>query len=243
MGGVIFVFSVAAIIAAVIYELITSIKRKKGASSNLTKGGNAIADQPIDFGYNCVWFAVKSDNPTKVADAMKINNPKPSGWKAGIDQAYKDSVFIAPSIGSWVLACGLGLPIGDDLERIDKVKTLLNALSSEFGQAQYFCTNRITEYHCWIKAERGQIKRVYCFSGEIGENLCVEGNPTPFEKKLNLVNTFSEAAKDEHYVENESLVWPDEDLVMEIAGKWSIDPSKMADRKDIAVGLGLIGKI
>ncbi len=82
--------------------------------------------------------------------------------------------------------------------------------------------------------------RVYAFLGESGENLAIEGEPTAFEKTLNLANTFSDESKDENYFEREDITRPYEQLVMEVAAHWSVDPSALEERKDIAPGLGLI---
>jgi hypothetical protein len=115
-------------------------------------------------------------------------------------------------------------------------------LSKEFGEAQFFCTHRIVEYHCWALATNGQVNRVYSYLGESGENIVIEGQPTTFEQTLNLVNTFSDEAKNENYYEQEDLVWASEELVMEVAKHWSIDPTKLGERKDIASSLGLLGQ-
>lgn len=59
---------------------------------------------------------------------------------------------------------------------------------------------------------------------------------------MKLVNTFSEEAKNKAYYENEKLIYPDEDLVMQVAEHWSINPSKLEERKDIEPSLGLLGQ-
>jgi hypothetical protein len=93
-----------------------------------------------------------------------------------------------------------------------------------------------------MKAIGGQIERVYSYSGESGENLAVEGNPTTFESTINLINTISEEAKKENYFERDDIIRPDESLVMKVAKSWSVDPSQLETRKDISPSLGLIGK-
>lgn len=159
-------------------------------------------------------------------------------WEAGIQQAYHNyAVFITPAINGWTLACGYGLP-----EDLEKIKPLLQAFSLEFGEAQYFATHRVTDYHCWMKASNGQMQRAYTYLGEIGENITVEGEATDIEKTFELANTFSAEAQNDAYFEREDLTWPDEELVMQIAESWSINPSELENRNDITPGLGLIGK-
>jgi hypothetical protein len=113
---------------------------------------------------------------------------------------------------------------------------LYKQISLEFGEAQFFCTHRVIEYQCWMKASNGIILRVYSYLGESGKNIEIEGEPTEVEQPLNLVNTLSSHAEGENYFEREDLTWPDEDLVMKIAGNWSIDPTQLDKRADISRG-------
>ncbi|TCN72868.1 hypothetical protein [Acetobacteroides hydrogenigenes] len=198
-------------------------------------------DTPVGFGYKIMWIAVKTDSQELVAQTIGLKKTKPSNWKNGIDKAYKDAIFITPVIDNWTLIVGMGLPTGDSKESIDQVSDLLNRLSKQFGEAQFFCTHRVVEYHCWIKSTNGKIDRIYSYLGERGENIVIKGQPTEIEKKYNLIDTFSEEAKKDNYFDREDLVFPDEQLVMTIAGNWSIDPTLLDKRTDIK-GLGLISK-
>jgi hypothetical protein len=200
-----------------------------------------VEDSPISFGYKCMWIAVKTDDKLKLADIIGLKNPKKCNWKSGIDNAYVGSVFISPVVDNWTFAVGLGLPSGDSKESIDEVKILLKRLSGEFGEAHFFCTHRVVEYHCWIKSTNGKIDRVYSYLGESGENIEISGNPTEIERTYNLIDTFSEEAKQDDYWDREDLTFPDEEIVMEIANNWGVGPGTLDNRQDIE-GLGLIGK-
>lgn len=201
-----------------------------------------IPDSAIGFGYKCMWFAVKTDNKKKLAELFKLTNVSDCNWKVGIDKAYRGAVFITPVIDGWTLTCGWGLPHGDTKEGIEEVKNILKILSKELGEAQFFCTHRVTEYHCWMKAKNGQIERVYSFSGESGENIVVEGKPTKLEQTLMLANTFSDEAKDDKYFEREDVTWANEEVLMRVAEQWSIDPTKLENRRNLAPGIGLSGQ-
>jgi hypothetical protein len=201
-----------------------------------------VPDSAVGFGYKCMWFAVKTDNTSRLAELLELKNVSDCNWRAGVDKAYNGSVFITPSIDGWTSACGWGLPHGDSKEGIEEVKRVLRILSTELGEAQYFCTHRVSEYHCWMKAINGQIERAYSYSGESGENGVIEGEPTEFERTLKLANTFSVEANDPGYFEREDIIWANESLVMQIAANWSIDPSILDQRKDIPLGLGLLGQ-
>ena len=199
-----------------------------------------IPDYPEPFGYKSLWFAVKTTNKSRLAEIFGLVNSCDCNWTVGIQRAYEGGVFITPSIGDWTLICGNGLLIYD---KNNRQKLLLNQLSAEFGSAQFFATHRVLDYHCWMKAERGKLIRCYQYSGEKGENLEVAGQETDIEKSLHLINTFSVEAKDSNYFEREDILTPDEETVMKIADNWSVDPSTLNLRKDVAPGLGLFGVI
>ena len=198
-------------------------------------------DKPIDFGYKTVWIAVKTDNKERIAEILELKNIQSSNWKSGIESAYNNGIFITPLIGQWTLAVGIKLSNGE-LKDINKLEKTLNKLSSEFGEAQSFGTHRVVEYHHWIKSINGKITRTYSYIGESGENIKVFGELTEPENGLNLINTFSKEAEAENYWEREDLDYADEELVMKIAENWSINPTKLTERKDIKNELGLIGK-
>lgn len=199
-------------------------------------------DKPIDFGYKIVWIAVKTDNKSELSKILGLKNSKPSNWKSGIENAYENSVFITPQIGEWTLAVGMGLPLGDSQESIEKLEKVLNELSSEFGEAQFFGTHRVVEYHNWMKSVNGKMERIYSYVGESMENIKVYGKPTEPESNLNLFNSLSEEAKSDEYFDREDLDYADEELVMKIAENWSVNPTKLTERTDIKTELGIIGK-
>ncbi len=195
-------------------------------------------DEPVSFGYKNLWFAVKTSNKEELAHLLGLKILGKSNWINGIKQAYDNRIFITPEIDGWTLICGTGFLGMFDKDSVDV--SILNLLSSKYGEAQYFYTHRITEYHIWAKSQNGQLIRYYSYIGELGENLRIEGNPTEIEKGLKLVNTFSEEAKNENYFEDESLITPDESLVMEIAKDWSINPAELENYKDIKKELGIV---
>lgn len=197
-------------------------------------------DLPVGFGYKIMWFAVKSNDPNKLAEIMGIKIIQKANWKTGIDYAYERGVFITPNIDNWIIVVGCNLPHGDSKKSIENVKSILMKLSQEFGDAQFFCTHRVVELHTWVKSTKGQIDRVYSYVGEGGENIVVEGIPTAIEKPLFLINTLLPESKQAGYYERDDLVYPDEKLVMKIAENWSINPSVLDNRMDIK-GLGIIG--
>ncbi|WP_062060146.1 hypothetical protein [Aquimarina longa] len=219
--------------------------KKKGVTARYeTESKEILTDQdkPIDFGYKIVWIAVKTHNKIQLANILEIKNLTPSNWKSGIESAYKNSIFITPPIGEWTLAVGMGLPLGDTKQSIEKLEKLLNSLSTEFGEAHFFGTHRIVDYHNWMKSVNGTTKRIYAYVGESGENIKVYGELTTPEIGLHLFNSLSKEAKSDTYWEREDLDYADEELVMKIAESWSVNPTKLTERTDIKNELGVVAK-
>ncbi|SFT40014.1 hypothetical protein SAMN05216474_0349 [Lishizhenia tianjinensis] len=198
-------------------------------------------DSPIDFGYKTVWIAVKTNNKQRISEILKLKNIQPSNWKSGIETAYNNGVFITPQVGQWTLAVGMKLVNNGNLESINQLEKTLNKLSSEFGEAQSFGTHRVVEYHHWMKSVDGETKRIYSYIGESGENIKVYGDITESENGLNLFNSLSKEAESDEYWEREDLDYADEELVMKIAENWSVNPTKLTERKDFKNELGLTG--
>ena len=229
---------IAIVLFIIAFGIIVSYKKKNSPDQvySFPTIDEMEPDSAISFGYKCLWFAIQTDDADKIAEILNLNNISKCNWKAGIEKAYNGAVFITPVIDGWTLACGVGLPFDNE-----EIKSILQTLSQEFGEAQFFCTHRVSEYHCWMKASNGQIQRVYSYAGDSGENIVIEGEPTECEKTLKLVNTFSEEAEDENCFEREDLVFPNEELVMKIAELWSINPIKL-EEKNIPPNLGLVGE-
>ncbi|WNJ17149.1 hypothetical protein [Pontibacter sp. G13] len=194
-------------------------------------------DKPLGFGYKNKWIALKTDDRDKVVKFLNLKKVQKSNWKDGVKFGYEEGVFITPDINGWTLALGVDI---SDLESEDSQEFLKRA-STEFEECQIFQTHRIVEYHFWGKAKNGHIERLYSYVGESGENLINEGKPTEIENTYNLVNTFSKESESDDYWEREDLDIPDEQIVMEIAENWSIDPTKIEEIKGLE-GIGLIGK-
>lgn len=224
---------------------IRNIKNGKVNASNMSKKNTQTdKNEPVNFGYKNAWIAVKSNDKQGISKIIGLKNTKPENWYNGISISYENGVYITPQIGEWTLVVGMELvPSGSNIESINKLEKILNKLSSEYGEAHFFGTHRVVEYHCWMKSTSGKMKRIYSYIGESGENIKVYGEPTNVEKDLKLFNSLSEEAKSNDYWNREDLVYPDEMLVMKIAENWSVNPTKLIERKDIVDEFGLFGTL
>lgn len=181
----------------------------------------AIADHPVNFGYKITWLAVKTHDVPKLAAALGLRDLAPCNWKTGIDRAYASNVFFTPPLGEWTLAVGLSIPSADANDSEARVVSLLERLSAQFGEAQWFVSHRVVDYHGWARFVDGKAVRHYSYLGEKGKELHDTGAHLDFEPR--------------------DLSNPNEAMVMRAASEWSIDPMTL-DRRTDAAGLGWIAR-
>jgi hypothetical protein len=119
---------------------------------------------------------------------------------------------------------------------------ILQSLSQRYGEAQYFATHRVVDYHVWTKYAYGSETRAFAYLGERGETLVDRGEKTPGEVELgyDYYNEKSPLAETDEYWQREDLCYPRESHVMEVAGKWSINPT-LLDESDADPATGFVG--
>ena len=180
---------------------------------------NLRADAPVPFGYKCAWYVVQSESIDSVAKAFGLKRTIQANWKTGIDAAYEGLVFVSPPIEGWVFVVSTSFAKLSLESLRAKVTSSLERLSNDFGQAQFYATNRVVELHIWARAANGQVERAYGYDGEEGQTFWMEGEAT-----LPEVNIRTEIG---------------EHVLMEIAGEWSISPIDL-DKLDLDPSLGLL---
>jgi hypothetical protein len=189
---------------------------------------DANPDTPVPFGYKCVWFAVKTTNSVEVLETVGFKSAIRCNWMSGIKAAYHEQVFVSPPVQGWTLIVGQDLPTLDDPARVKQTENLLTKLSAKFEEAHHYATHRVAEYHCWAKASNGKIVREYAYLGESGETVRNMGEKTEGEKAAGIGNAAT-------YV-------PDEETVMKVAEKWSLNPSTL-NQQSAAPATGWLGHL
>jgi hypothetical protein len=196
-------------------------------------------DLPVPFGFKIAWLALNTRDAASVATALELQGTRQATWKEGIDAAYKSLVFVTPPLGDWTLAVSTALFPRDRVEPF--VKPLLERLSRQFGDAQYFCTHRVPELHVWARARKGRLVRGYGWLGEKGHTLWDDGSRTLEERDLGL-RFFDERSPEAENSGSEVSMLPDEASVMQLAALWSIDPSSL-DENFKELVMGMLGSI
>lgn len=170
-------------------------------------------DFPVPFGYKNSWLCVKAGSPEEVIEKLGLKNPVAANWDRGVEMAYNGFDFVSPVLDGYVLVVGYGTDI------LTLAPDLLDMQAKKFPELQYYVTNRVTEYHAWVRYVNGEMVRGYGYSGCDGTVIINKGDITEDEKMLGLGNLIQNDDDDP-----DSVNFPDEESVIEMAGMWGIDP-------------------
>jgi len=201
-------------------------------------------DIPVSFGYKLSWFAIRQSNPLTIAKTLGLKNVREATWAAGVARAYQyeESTFVTPGVRGWSFALlGRNWPEAGD----SKFSPTLIQLSDAFQEVHYYGTHRVSDYQAWARAAHGKLTRAY---GVCGDVLIDIGPITPEETELNFKPrdlSENEVPLDGMNVDYDNLPWfPDEEFVMQLAGRWSFDPQTLesVEASDVQEVSGIIGE-
>ena len=195
---------------------------------------------PVPFGYKTAWFAIRSTDMHAVAAALRLVDPQPAGWQYGIWHSVENrdyQIFVTPPINGWILAVGLPVLWEADHHATERMVEL----SSRFGEVQFFGSMRVSDVAIWARARDGQLLRRF-YEGD--GNRQEFGDQTDEEKSLGLkfFDSSSPESKEPGYWKRKDLTYPGEETVLEVAGAWSVDPSKL-DQMGLPQESGLLGGV
>jgi hypothetical protein len=221
------------------------------------------SDLPVPFGSRIAWLAVDTTETEAVATALGLRGVREATWAEGIEAAHCSAVFVTPPVADWTLAVGTALFPPDKAEAF--IKPLLERLSRQFDDVQYFGTHRDVELHLWARARKGKLVRGYGWLGQKALTLWNEGAPTPDERDLGFrFHDRPAAATEQAFCTKETrhldlrspdapspeaeqaygldLPRPNESCVLRLACLWSIDPTTLSEEFKEPV-LGLLGSL
>lgn len=241
---------IATLVLVIMVEVVKYVRRRgfailTGSDRKSSKVSvKATADRPRRFGYKMAWLAVRAEDPVAVSDALNLEDVQLCNWSSGITIAYRADGrgFVSPSVAGWVfVVCGHLPELGHPPDNENWMQ-MMNRLAAQFDDVQYFGTHRIVGYQAWARYVGGRHVRSFCYLGESGETKVNEGDPTAGELELDF-RFFDEQcpeAKQDEYWEREDLTYPEEEDVMHVAGKWSLNP-QMLEEMDTQPGIGQLG--
>jgi hypothetical protein len=203
-----------------------------------------VPDKPRGFGYKCLWIAVQAPSARVLAESLGLHEMQVANWHSGLEAAYEypgNYIFVTPPVNGWVLAVGNGIPDPSDPSTLASWRAIMASLSKSFGDTQYFASHRVSSYYAWARYLDGTEKRLFAHADEIIFNI---GQPYAEESDLitHLFDSSCPEANTDAYWERKDLRMPDEEDVLRIASKWSINPAEL-DSADQPPSVGVVGKM
>ena len=250
MEPILFVVVSLVVVGAVVWWLWSRCTTRVAASGDLFAPKpldtlfdriDSTPDSPMSFGYKISWLAIKTSDAGDVVESIRVENLQPANWHTGVVAAYNGHAFVSPSVQGWVFVVSKKLPeLGHGADEREWT-ALMSALSVKYGEAQYFGTHRVSGFNAWAQFRDGSEVRAFAYCDA---TLVDRGAKTAGEEELGYEYFDSESpdAESESYWEREDLCYPDEEHVMEVAGKWGLNPQTL-DQRDLPPGVGWIGNL
>ncbi len=203
---------------------------------------DARPDRPRPFGYGMSWLAVRTRLPETVIGVLGLEQVERCNWNTGLGTVYsakygEDRIFVSEPVNGWVMVVGLALPQPLGRQFADKCSPIILELGRHFIEVQYFLAYPDLDFFGWARVLEGKIVRAFAIGDE--GVIWNRGKPSKEEKAMGL--RFSEPRGRKGVAADELILPPTEAHVMWLAGKWSLDPTRI-DGIPGAPGLGYIGK-
>ncbi len=233
-----------AVAIIVVVGILTFAWRKLSGRSGLPPI-QITPDSPVAFGYKTSWLAVRGFDTTEVAQILAHADKRyrkttfvPCNWQSGIARIrasfLNPEVFISAPIQGWVFVVNWQ-PLDETKPDLNEV---LEPLSAK-GRAGFFATHRVSSYVSWALAKEGEVFRH--FSDADGQTFANFGaisafDPADMLTSVELNETEVPPDQEDEYYDRV----PDESALIEVAKKFSIDPTELDSIKTAT--LGLIGR-
>jgi hypothetical protein len=201
-------------------------------------------DTPRSFGYKMAWLAIRTRDPERVVEALRLTDVQRANWRTGLGTVYSERygesfIFVSPPVNGWTFVVGLPLPHPLGRSFADKSTPLIRELGAEFIEVHYYFSYPPIDYYAWARVVDGKLIRAFAIGDE--GVLWNEGKPSKEEKALGLklfeLRGVRERSGD---AGGELVLYPTEEHVMHLASKWSLDPTRL-ETLPLTPALGFIG--
>jgi hypothetical protein len=196
-------------------------------------------DAPQAFGLDAIWLAVRSQSTQAVAQALQLSQTVPANWRSGLQAVHQPLpctpgwVFVTPPIQGWVLVTG-ALPYPGGTSDSDLASLLLQLLSHQFPQVQYFGAHSGIVWHGYARYDGGELLRAFACVDSVDHSIWDVGSshaePMPARQHAEaVINGY----------ESDHFTWH-QNRVFSIAEHWSINPQQLVAMA-LPPSLGLVG--
>lgn len=201
-------------------------------------------DRPAGFGYRMAWLALRTRDTEAVVEELGLVAAEPCNWRSGIGTVYDDDlgndhVFVSPPVNGWTFVVGLALPYPVGRGFADTVTPLLGRLGRRFVEVQYFFAYPPIDVFAWARLLEGRVLRAFAItdSGVVWNR----GRATREERALGLkLFDFRGVRGRKGDAGGEIILYPTEEHVLSLAGRWSLDPTLLEGADVPGPGLGYI---
>ncbi len=181
--------------------------------------------RPENFGRKITWLSIKSSDHESIVSHFKKQGKKSykTNMECGVHGSYASNIFVLPVLNNWTLVIhpNLGFSDTNDLN-------YLIDLSDKFGEVQFFGSHRVSSYSSWIRVVNSQILRAYGVAD--GETYFNIGDWSKEEVGFREASIKRADDKEElDWINGEGKLFSisDEDNVLAMAEKWSVNPGSI----------------
>jgi hypothetical protein len=244
-------------------------------AQNQTTPLDTTPDAPRAFGLDAIWLAVRSPSTQAVAQALQLGQTAPANWHSGLQAVHQPLpctpglVFVTPPIQGWVLVTG-ALPYPGGTSDSDLASSLLQVLSHQFSQVQYFGAHSGIAWHGYARYDEGELMRAFaCVDNidhtiwNVGSNLDEQLRTAQFAEVAATVRAQTCRFAPDLQSTERAPSWPvgmrkigsdpafshefasdaaawHQDRVFQMAERWSVNPQQLGAMA-LPPSLGLVG--
>lgn len=193
---------------------------------------DAEPDRPHPFGYRMSWLAIRSRDTAAVIERLGLQACESANWKSGLGAIYDTQlggsrIFVTPPVNGWTFVVGSALPSPMGRRFIDKSVPFLLDLGDRFVEVQYYSNHAGIDYFAWARVIEGRLVRAFAINDE--GVIWNRGKPTKEEKAMGLKLFEVRGVRGRKGdAGGEILLYPTDQHVMQLAAKWSVDPTCLA---------------